>query len=152
MVEDNPSVVVSEFTMETFFVSVIAGGLAGMAADFVVLPIDAIKTRMQASGSGMDYTKQADSVSKYRGLASAMLASFPCAALFWLAYEYSKYFIHNTEVLNNNLDINTQHFIAASIGGFAEALSRCPFEVVKLNMQIGKYSNQSEAVRDIWKT
>ena len=56
MVEDNPSVVVSDFTMETFFVSVIAGGLAGMAADFVVLPIDAIKTRMQASGSGTDYT------------------------------------------------------------------------------------------------
>ena len=56
MVEDNPSVVVSDFTMETFFVSVIAGGLAGMAADFVVLPIDSIKTRMQASGSGTDYT------------------------------------------------------------------------------------------------
>ena len=81
-----------------------------------------------------------------------MLASFPCAALFWLAYEYSKYFIHNTEVLNNNLDINTQHFIAASIGGLAEALSRCPFEVVKLNMQLGKYGSQSEAISDIWRT
>ena len=70
-----------------------------------------------------------------------MLASFPCAALFWLAYEYSKCFIHSSEFLNNRLDINTQHFIAASIGGLAEALARCPFEVIKLNMQVGKYSS-----------
>ena len=111
-----------------------------MAADFVVLPIDSIKTRIQASGTGMNYTKTAGSVSKYRGLGSAMLASIPCAAIFWLAYEYSKYFIHTTEVLNSNLDISMQHFLAASIGGFAEALTRCPFEVVKLNLQIGKYS------------
>ena len=100
MAEENPSVIHADFTIETFLVSVIAGGLAGMAADFVVLPIDQIKTRMQASGTSRDYTQQTDLISKYRGLASAMLASFPCAALFWLAYEYSKYFIHNTEVLN----------------------------------------------------
>ena len=112
-----------------------------MAADFVVLPIDAIKTRMQASDGKNNFEVKADGVSKYRGLASAMLASFPCAALFWLAYEYSKYFLSSSEFVNERLDINTQHFIAASIGGLAEALARCPFEVVKLNMQVGKYSS-----------
>ena len=100
MADKNPSVVHGDFTFETFVVSILAGGLAGMAADFVVLPIDSIKTRMQASGTGMDYTKQANQVSKYRGFASAMLASFPCAAMFWLAYEYSKYFMHTNEFLN----------------------------------------------------
>ena len=80
-------------------------------------------------------------MSKYRGLASAMMASFPCAALFWLAYEYSKYLLSSSEFVNERLDISTQHFIAASIGGLAEALARCPFEVVKLNMQVGKYSS-----------
>ena len=39
-----------------------------MAADFVVLPIDSIKTRMQASGTGRDYTEQAGSVSNKRTL------------------------------------------------------------------------------------
>ena len=112
-----------------------------MAADFVVLPIDAIKTRMQASSEKDDFEKKADEVSKYGGLASAMLASFPCAALFWLAYEYSKYFIHSTEFLSERLDSNMQNFIAASVGGLAEALARCPFETIKLNMQIGKYSS-----------
>ena len=38
-----------EFTLQTFFVAVIAGGIAGMAADFIVFPIDNIKTRIQAS-------------------------------------------------------------------------------------------------------
>jgi len=141
MVEDNPNVVISDFTMETFCVSLIAGGLAGMAADFVVLPIDSIKTRIQASDKDTNYEKCSDTVSKYKGLASAMFASFPCAAFFWLAYEYSKYILHTVEMFDDNISINVQHFIAASIGGLAEALMRCPFEVVKLNMQIGKYAS-----------
>ena len=112
-----------------------------MAADFVVLPIDAIKTRLQASSEKDDSEKKADKVSKYGGLASAMLASFPCAALFWLAYEYSKYYIQSSAFLSEKLDVNMQNFVAASVGGLAEALARCPFETVKLNMQMGKFSS-----------
>jgi len=37
--------------------------------------------------------KSADNVSKFKGLASAMAGAFPCAATFWLSYEYSKYIV-----------------------------------------------------------
>ena len=33
-----------------------------------------------------------------------------------------------------------------------QALVRCPFEVVKQNMQLGKYKSTMDAVGDIWKT
>jgi hypothetical protein len=39
--------------------------------------------------------KESSGVSKFRGLASAMAAAFPCAAMFWLSYEYGKFFLRN---------------------------------------------------------
>ena len=42
--------------------------------------------------------------------------------------------------------------MASSIAETAQALVRCPFEVVKQNMQIGKYENTYAAVVDIWST
>lgn len=39
----------------------------------------------------MDYVKKAEKVNKYKGMLSAMLAAFPCAATFWFTYELSKY-------------------------------------------------------------
>ena len=109
--------------------AVLAGGLAGMAADFIVFPIDQLKTRLQAS-KGSSGEKQSGGM--FKGLAAALLAAFPCTALFWLAYEYSKHYLLINH--SHSLDIGTQNLIAASIGGLAEALARCPFEVVKLNL------------------
>ena len=134
-----------EFTIHTFLVAVIAGGLAGMAADFIVFPIDKVKTRLQAN-KGAISEKQSGGM--FQGLASAMLAAFPCTALFWIAYEYSKFYLAANH--NESLDIGTQNLIAASIGGLFEALARCPFEVVKLKLQMGKYKGSWEAVSDIW--
>ena len=76
-------------------VSILAGGMAGISVDLALFPIDSIKTRLQASTKQVDYTKQAQNVSKYRGFFSAMLASFPCAGVFWMSYEVSKYQLRN---------------------------------------------------------
>jgi hypothetical protein len=38
--------------------------------------------------------KEAATVSKFKGVASQMAASFPCAAVFWLSYEYSKFVLN----------------------------------------------------------
>ena len=65
--------------------------MAGISVDFALFPIDSIKTRIQASTKNIDYSKKAADVSKYKGFVSAMLASFPCAGMFWLSYEFSKY-------------------------------------------------------------
>ena len=91
MAESNPHVVAPVFTVKTFVTAVMAGGIAGTSIDFVLFPIDSIKTRLQATSHKVDYVQQAQTVSKFRGLASAMAASFPCAATFWLSYEFSKY-------------------------------------------------------------
>ena len=91
MAENNPQVVASNFTFKTFLVSVAAGGFAGTSIDLALFPVDTIKTRLQASSSSADFMKDAQLVSKFRGLAPSMAAAFPCAATFWLSYEYSKF-------------------------------------------------------------
>ena len=65
------------------------------------------------------------------GLASTMAASFPCSATFWIAYEYSKYFIHTNPYLGSYLNVHVQHILASAIGEIFQALVRCPFEVIK---------------------
>ena len=45
-----------------------------------------------------NFVQKASDVSKFKGLASAMAASFPCAATFWLSYEFSKYFLHQNHM------------------------------------------------------
>ena len=152
MAEINPQVVASQFTYKTFVTAVAAGGVAGTSIDFVLFPIDSIKTRLQASSSKVDFLRQAEAVSKFRGLASAMAASFPCAATFWLSYEFSKYVLHSNPLLNSCLNIHVQHIVASSTAEFCQALVRCPFEVVKQNMQIGAYATTQAAVVDIWRS
>ncbi len=84
--------VASVFTAKTFIVATLAGGLAGTSIDLALFPVDSIKTRLQASHQTKNFVESASNVSKFRGLASAMAGAFPCAATFWLSYEYSKYF------------------------------------------------------------
>lgn len=93
MADKNPQVVTKTFTTKTFFIATLAGGIAGTSIDLVLFPVDSIKTRLQASHSDKNFMKSADGVSKFKGLASAMAGAFPCAATFWLSYEYSKYLV-----------------------------------------------------------
>jgi len=129
-----------------------AGGLAGLSIALCLHPVDSIKTRLQASSSKVNYSKKADSVSIYKGLAAQMAAAFPCAAAFWIAYEFSKYFIATNIYLNTYLNIHVQHILASACAEVCQALIRCPFEVVKQNLQIGKYKTTMEAIDHINKT
>ena len=129
--EQNPHVVAQIFTAKTFFTAVLAGGFAGMSIDGALFPIDSIKTRLQASSNKTNFLKDAQTVSKYRGLASAMAASFPCAATFWLSYEYSKYALNANATTSGYLNVHVRHIVASSIAEVCQALVRCPFEVVK---------------------
>ena len=152
MAENNPQIVFANFTTKQIMVAVLSGGIAGTSIDFVLFPLDSIKTRLQASSKSADFLKDAASVSKFRGVASAMAASFPCAAMFWLSYEYSKYFLRNNPLTNSCLNIHVQHIIASSMAETCQALVRCPFEVVKQNMQIGQYSSVANALSEIYQT
>lgn len=57
-----------------------------------------------------------------------MMASFPCAAAFWTAYETSKGYLKQYD---HTLSSPVQHFIAAAIGETTQAIVRNPFEVIK---------------------
>jgi solute carrier family 25 S-adenosylmethionine transporter 26 len=147
MAENNPLVVAPVFTLQTFLVATLAGGFAGTSIDLVLFPVDTLKTRLQASSKQQNFKESAAQVSKFRGLASSMAASFPCAATFWLSYEFSKYQIRQR--CPDGTNIHLQHILASSIAETCQAVVRCPFEVVKQNMQIGSYASTLAAVRDI---
>lgn len=66
-----------EITLKKFVCSSLAGGCAGISVDFVLFPIDSIKTRIQASTKDKNFREGAKSVSKFRGFVSSMLAGFP---------------------------------------------------------------------------
>lgn len=135
MAENNPSVIAADFSAKTIFVSIMAGGIAGTSIDAVLFPLDSIKTRLQASSKkGTNFVEKASQISKYRGLAATMAASFPCAATFWLSYEYFKYVIRKNHFLGVYLNVHVQHIFASSLAETCQALVRCPFEVIKQNM------------------
>ena len=46
MAENNPQVVAQTFSAKTFLIATLAGGIAGTSIDFVLFPIDSIKTRL----------------------------------------------------------------------------------------------------------
>lgn len=126
----------------------LAGGLAGISVDCALFPIDSIKTRLQASTKQVDYSKQAADVSKYKGFASAMLASFPCAGVFWCTYEFTKFQLRHNQ---SGLSFSQQNMLAAAVAECSQALIRNPSEVIKQNLQIGKHNgSMRQAIREIY--
>merc|ERR1712183_525036 len=85
----------------------------------------------------------------YRGLGAAAAGSAPGAALFFSTYETVKPFAHNQ--LFGDRPVAVQGF-AASSGEVMACLVRVPTEVVKQNMQTGRYGSVSEAFKTIMNT
>ena len=70
-----------------------------MSVDLALFPLDTIKTRLQSIGSKIEKAdsksdlNKMNKVSKYAGLKSSMIASFPAAAVFFGSYDYTKYYL-----------------------------------------------------------
>jgi solute carrier family 25 S-adenosylmethionine transporter 26 len=83
----------------------------------------------------------------YRGLASAMLGSFPGAATFWTVYSAAK------QALAPLLPEATHGLLvpagAATAAELAVSAVRNPFEVVKQQLQAGLHARSRDAVRAI---
>ena len=119
------SAAVSDFIMEeskvkepSFFVSLIAGGIAGTTVDVALYPLDTIKTRLQAP---QGFIKAGGFSGVYKGLSAAAAGSAPGAALFFSSYEMSKQILHdrNTSSSSRNgyqIPSPAIHMIAAAIG------------------------------------
>ena len=125
-----------------------------MSIDLALFPLDTIKTRIQSFGKVAKGTISLKSnnekilkLSKYSGFKSSMIASFPAAAVFFGTYDYTKYFLKNKLHIKQDYII---HLLSSIIGEASQNLVRNPFELVKQNMQIGKYESMLEAFRKIY--
>jgi len=125
-----------------FFVSLIAGGLAGTSVDVALFPIDTIKTRIQ---SPQGFLKAGGFRGVYNGLSAAAIGSAPGAALFFTVYEKSKEYVHS---YLPNYRVGT-HMIAASMGEIAACLVRVPTEAVKQNMQAQHIKGQENMMQTL---
>lgn len=64
-----------------------SGGLAGLAVDVTLFPIDTIKTRLQSENG---FRKSGGFSGMYNGLGAVVAGSVPTAALFFFSYEMFK--------------------------------------------------------------
>uniref|UniRef100_A0ABM5FJC5 Mitochondrial S-adenosylmethionine carrier protein n=1 Tax=Pogona vitticeps TaxID=103695 RepID=A0ABM5FJC5_9SAUR len=118
-----------------FFVSLTAGGLAGVCVDLILFPLDTIKTRLQ---SPQGFKKAGGFRGIYAGVPSAAIGSFPNAAAFFVTYEYTKALLHtgSSPYLGP-----VRHMLAASFGEIVACLIRVPSEVVKQRAQVSSSSS-----------
>ncbi|XP_072641584.1 mitochondrial S-adenosylmethionine carrier protein isoform X20 [Canis lupus baileyi] len=99
-----------------------AGGVAGVAVDLILFPLDTIKTRLQ---SPQGFNKAGGFRGIYAGVPSAAIGSFPNAAAFFITYEYVKWFLHTD---SSSYLMPVKHMLAASAG---EVI---PFSLVQFPM------------------
>lgn len=125
--------------------------MAGTSTDLFFFPIDTIKTRLQAKGG---FFQNGGWTGVYRGVGSAIVASAPGAALFFVSYESSKkYLLPYSQKLTTNETISNgiTHMTAASIGEIAACSIRVPAEVIKQRAQASHYSSSLLAFKGIIK-
>lgn len=134
-------------TRDSFITGLLSGAVAGTTVDLILYPLDTVKTRLQATAGAKL------SVSTFKGLfngvAPAIAASAPCAAVFFGAYDSMK------RVLTNKLPADCAslaHAGAAAGGDIVQSVVRVPFEVVKQRVQAGVDVSGMAAFSSVMKT
>jgi solute carrier family 25 carnitine/acylcarnitine transporter 20/29 len=81
----------------TVFASLVAGGMGGMGMWSLALPLDVIKTRVQASSTHMSFLQGARAIAKesgmrgfFRGITPALLRAFPANAACFAARDFAQ--------------------------------------------------------------
>nr|XP_048715457.1 S-adenosylmethionine mitochondrial carrier protein isoform X2 [Caretta caretta] len=118
-----------------FWVSLTAGGIAGMCVDLILFPLDTIKTRLQ---SPQGFKKAGGFREIYAGVPSVAVGSFPNAAAFFVTYEFVKSVLATVTPLYLS---PVTHMAAASFGEVVACLIRVPSEVVKQRAQVSPSSS-----------
>lgn len=117
---------------DNFVTGLLSGAVAGTTVDLVLYPLDTIKTRLQATAGAKLSVKTFQGL--FNGVAPAIAASAPCAAVFFGAYDSLKRVL--TEKLPKDR-ASVAHAGAAAGADLVQSVVRVPFEVVKQRVQAG---------------
>ncbi|KIJ45176.1 hypothetical protein M422DRAFT_207442 [Sphaerobolus stellatus SS14] len=115
----------------TFSQSLLAGAIAGTAADFIFFPIDTIKTRLQ---SAQGFLNAGGFRGIYYGVGSIIVGGAPGGAAFFAIYNYLK---QNSPIPAHLAPVN--HLISGSAAEVISCLIRVPTEVVKTRSQTATF-------------
>ncbi|KAL1966559.1 hypothetical protein VTN77DRAFT_4481 [Rasamsonia byssochlamydoides] len=133
----------------------IAGAVAAFTVDFVVYPLDTLKTRIQSPHYAKLYTNLATGrVNRallfrglYQGIWSVVLATIPSSGAFFTTYEGIKYALNSASSSSPNPENNllpfthslptpVVHAIASSAAESVSCFILTPAEVLKQNAQM----------------
>jgi len=135
----------------SFFISVVAGGSAGICEVMLMYPLDVVKTRSQlAHGKAQGVFQMLGHIIKtekfglYRGIISPILAESPKRAMKFTCNELYKPFLED-----KNGKLNWwRSGIAGAAAGATETFVNCPFEVLKVRMQNAEYKARYSSTLD----
>lgn len=123
-----------------------AGALAGFVNTLVLSPLDVVKTRLQAQGSGVlqnaNYRGPIDALtamlrqegfqSYYRGLSASLWAFVPNWAIYWYSYESFK----RLYTRQGHRPSPLVHVFSAISAGGVTAVTTAPFWTLKSRLQV----------------
>lgn len=132
----------------------VGGGISGVMATVVCLPLDTIRTRLVAqggealggvSGCFFQMIRNEGFLSLYKGLTPALISMGPSSAVFYAVYDIlkSSYLSHKKNKLgNNSKDIGVVWTLTfgAIAGACAEAVTY-PLEVIRRQLQLQQSAN-----------
>ncbi|ORX61402.1 mitochondrial carrier [Hesseltinella vesiculosa] len=133
-----------------YFDTIIAGGIGGATADFLMHSVDTVKTRLQGQPHHRA-VKYHNMIQAYRlilkeegvvrglyaGITPAMLGSVPGTMIYFAIYEFTK-----RNLTANSVPEVVSHLAAGSLGDLAASVVYVPSEVLKTRMQLqGRYNN-----------
>ncbi|CAB4391943.1 uncharacterized protein OCT59_008856 [Rhizophagus irregularis] len=130
----------------------LAGGLGGSTADFLMHSIDTVKTRLQGQKLAkppkyqnmlhayITIVKQEGIAhGLYGGIAPAMLGSIPATTIYFGTYEFVKRKMIGLKI---GIPDTVVHLTAGSIGDIMASIVYVPSEVLKTRLQLqGRYNN-----------
>ncbi|CAL8583849.1 hypothetical protein XPA_009464 [Xanthoria parietina] len=125
----------------------IAGAFAAFTVDFLVYPLDTIKTRIQSPDYRRLYTTNG-AVNRslfrglYQGIGSVVLATLPSSGAFFTTYESTKTFLHTinpslpSSPTTPLIPLPILHAAASSTAELVSCFILTPAEVLKQNAQM----------------
>ncbi|CAO1634985.1 unnamed protein product [Sympodiomycopsis kandeliae] len=115
--------------------TVVAGALGALTVDILILPLDTIKTRLQAPDCKQRFpTRRALFTGLYRGVGSVVIATLPAAGTFFTTYEGSK------TALAGYMSGPALHMTSSAIAELASCVILTPAEIIKQRAQVASDS------------